>query len=112
MRTIGMTGRERRGAMIREITYQKVLLAVYILSDEDGLACRACNARIGRECGPSGRTVARVLAEMRRRGLIETLDSRDGLSHRMIVLMDHPMAATLLKHIRRTFCCRIREHQS
>jgi hypothetical protein len=112
MQVTGMTRRERRGTMVREFTYQRVLLAVYMLSDEEGLACRSCNARIGQECGHSAETVARVLAEMRRRELIEMFDNRDGVSQRMIVLKDDPKATALLDHIRRTFCRRSREPRS
>jgi hypothetical protein len=101
-------GRKRRGAMTREITYQKVLLAVYWLSDDKGLVCSASNARIGRECGHSADAVSRTLAEMRYRGVVMDFDTRDGLSSRKIILMDHPEAEDLVLHIDRAYCCRQR----
>jgi hypothetical protein len=82
-------GRKRRGRLTQEITYQKVLLAVYMLSDDTGLVCSASNARIGLECGHNVDAVRRSLADMRSRGVIIDFDTRDGFNCRKIVLMDH-----------------------
>jgi hypothetical protein len=101
MRLAEMTRRGRRGAMTREIAYQKVLLAVYVLAEEDGLACYTFNTGIARECGVSPAAVGRAVAEMERRGVIRTFDWRDGLNCRMIVLMDHPEGRSFARQTRR-----------
>ncbi len=82
-------GRKRRGAMTREITYQKVLLAVYMLSD-DGGDCRADDRAIARECGHSIEAVRRSIAEMERRGVVWIFDWRMGIKRRNMALTDHP----------------------
>jgi hypothetical protein len=90
-------GNRRRGQMTREITYQKVLLAVYVLSD--GLLCSSINREIAESCGHSIEAVRRSLAEMERRGVVMAFDTRHGLSGRVIILMDHPDALPLARRM-------------
>jgi hypothetical protein len=92
MRLEGLSKRDRRGAMTREITYQKVLLAVHMLTDEEGIACHETVARIGQECGHSADAVTRSIKTMIERGVVMTVDQSDGLSYRVLVLADHPRA--------------------
>lgn len=93
-------GRKRRGAMTRENTYQKVLLAVYILADEDGLACDVPVARIASECGHSIVAVQRSIAMMMERGVVEAIDQSNGLNRRILVLMDHPKARDFIAEVK------------
>jgi hypothetical protein len=99
-------GNRRRGRMTREITYQKVLLAVYMLSD--GLICRSFNNQIAKECGQSPDAVRRSLAEMERRGVVNAFDSRHGLRCRAIILMDHDDAAVLTDRLKADYSFRSR----
>jgi DNA-binding Lrp family transcriptional regulator len=92
--------------MTREITYQKVLLAVYVLSD--GLICRAFNKEIAEECGHSSEAVRRSLAEMERRGVVEAYDTRHGLNGRAIILMDHQDGPRLAERIKTDYNFRCR----
>ncbi len=80
-----MTKRDRRGRLTREITYQRVLLAVYMLSDAEGLACDAPVARIGLECGHGVVAVQRSIATMIDRG---------------VVLADHPRAGAYIAEVK------------
>ncbi len=101
--------RARRGAMTRAITYQRVLLAVYMLSGEDGVACDVPAARIGLECGHSVDVVSRSLKEMERRGVISTLDQWDGLNRKVIVLMDHDGADDFIAEMKARVVAKRRE---
>jgi hypothetical protein len=98
--TASTSKRDRRGAMTREITYQRVLLAVYMLSDDDGVACDESVARIGLECGHGGEAVSRSIRTMIERGIVRTLDVRDGLNRRILVLADHPRAGAFIAGVK------------
>jgi hypothetical protein len=92
-----LDGRKRRGAMTRKIAYQRVLLAVYMLADGEWSDVFATNAEICRDSGCSLAGVRRSLAEMERRGLISVFligCAADHPSGRVMVLMDHPRAAS------------------
>jgi hypothetical protein len=99
-------GNRRRGRMTREITYQRVLLAVYALSD--GLVCRAINRELAEECGHSIPAVRRSLSEMERRGIVESFDTRHGLNGRAIILMDHREGPSLAGRMRGDYAYRTR----
>ena len=83
-----------------EITYQKVLLAVYVLSDERGLACDVPVARIAQECGHGIATVQRSIGMMIDRGVVEPIGSSDGLNRRILVLLDHPSARVYIADVK------------
>jgi hypothetical protein len=83
-------GNRRRGQMTREITYQKVLLAVYVLSDEEGLDCHASDRALAEASGRSVSSVRWALAEMERRDVIWIFGPKIGLKRRSFSLTDHP----------------------
>ncbi len=95
-----MTKRDRRGRLTREITYQRVLLAVYMLSDAEGLACDAPVARIGLECGHGVVAVQRSIATMIDRGVVLAIGQWDGLNRRILVLADHPRAGAYIAEVK------------
>ena len=92
---IGIEDGARRETTTGQPVYQKALLAVYLLSDGDGLSCEATNAEIGRQSGLGVGDVKRLLALMRNRGDVKVFGKRDGLAYRVIVLADHPEAEDL-----------------
>jgi hypothetical protein len=100
MHSFAMSKRERRGAMTRSITYQKVLLAVHVLSDEEGLACNATVARIASECGHSIVAVQRSIKMMIERGVVLVVGQWDGLNRRILVLADHPRAEAYIADVK------------
>jgi hypothetical protein len=95
--TTTVDGRKRRGALTREITYQRVLIAIHMMSDERGVACDATVAEIARESGHSVEAVRRSIGMMFERGLVDSIDSWDGLNRRILVLVDHPLAFAYMK---------------
>jgi hypothetical protein len=92
-----MTGRAE--AFEDESAYRRVLLAVYLLADREGLASEGTNAELARQCGLSPGEVRKFLTLSRYRGDVMIFGKRDGLAYRVIVLMDHPGAQDLVLKI-------------
>jgi hypothetical protein len=83
----------------RESARNAVLLALYHLADEEGFICHATNKSIIEASGKSVGTVKIALRDLEARNAITQLGHREGLSHRVFVLMDHPDAEKFVRHI-------------
>lgn len=92
-------GGKRPEPMPYHLAYRKVLLAVYILANREGLACEADDPEIGRQCGLAVGTVRKFLTLMRYKADIMVFGRRDGLPCRVIILMDHPEANDVVLRI-------------
>jgi hypothetical protein len=79
--------------------YDRVLLAVYITADDEGLLCTATNAEIARVAHVGVDTAKGYLHSLDFGGEITTF--RGGGYHRIMVLMDHPDATATVKRLRR-----------
>lgn len=90
----------RPAALRKLLNYNAVLLAVYSLADFDGLVCVATNKRIGEVTDRTAATVRDCIREMERKKVIRTFGRAHGLSHRLIVLCDHPRATAFARHIK------------
>lgn len=77
----------------RQLSVQRVLLAVYWLSDAGGLYCAATNAEIARAAGRGVEKTQEILGELVRDGHLGWSPQGNGLRRRVFVLMDHPDAA-------------------
>jgi hypothetical protein len=83
---------------------QKVILALYLASDESGLNCTASNAEIGRRAGLAAGTVKQYLAGFERDGEIAVfMPGAYVVPVRVIILADHPDAARAMRRL-----CRMR----
>jgi hypothetical protein len=90
---------KRPESMPDALAYRKVLMAVYILANKEGLACEADDPEIGRQCGLGVGTVRKCLTLMRYKADVMVFGRRDGLPYRVIVLMDHPEADELVLRV-------------
>jgi hypothetical protein len=84
----------------REAARNAVLLALYHLADDAGMVCHASNKFIIEASGKSAGAVKIALRELEGEKAITQLGYREGLSHRVFVLMDHPDAKNFVRHIR------------
>jgi hypothetical protein len=80
-----------------------VLLALHWLSDDDGLTCGASNEQIAAAARRSKFLTAETLRDLGWYGEVTKFDGRDGLSSRRFVLMSHPEAKAIVRHIRRAY---------
>jgi hypothetical protein len=84
----------------REAARNAVLLALYHLADDAGMLCHAPNKLIIEASGKNPGAVKIALRELEGEKAITQLGYREGLSHRVFVLMDHPDAKKFVRHIR------------
>lgn len=86
-----LTGRRagRYGRVTSWIIAQKVVLGVYWLADDEGLACHATDAEIAKASRVGVQSVARCIQEMEENGLITTIGNLGDRKRRTIVLVDH-----------------------
>jgi DNA-binding MurR/RpiR family transcriptional regulator len=85
----------------RRLTYDKVLLAVYILADKDGVATRATCGEVATQAGVSTSTAWKYLNELH---VDEVINIRGTGRHgfrRIFLLLDHPKARELRDSMRR-----------
>jgi hypothetical protein len=87
----GMRHGYRAQYLAKQMTRQRVLLAVYWLSDADGLYCDATNAEIARVADRGVQKVQAVLGDLLRDGSLGWT-GREGVRGRVLVLMDHENA--------------------
>jgi hypothetical protein len=92
--------RHRHQRLAKQMSYQRVLLAIYWLADDLGLVCAATNAQIARAAGRGVETVQGCLREMGRDGTVTALGHADGLPKRVLVLMDTPGGHAYVEHTR------------
>jgi hypothetical protein len=76
----------------RQLSIQRVLLAVYWLADADGLYCAATNAEIAQAAGRGVQKTQEILGELLRGGHLGWSPQGNGIRRRVFVLMDHPDA--------------------
>jgi len=93
-------------ALRRLTKYNRVLLALYWLADDEGLICAATNAGIARAAGVSAATVGNCLRNLESEGTVAVYADK-GLPCRVIVLLDHPEAATLVRKAEKARRCAI-----
>src|SRR4051812_27811616 len=84
----------------RNRAYHAILLAIYWLSDSEGLFCDATNREVARAAGCHPDTVKNYLHALERDGVIAIFGPRHGYSCRMIVLLDGPEADTWVRMLR------------
>ena len=81
--------------------YDRTLLAVYLTADDEGLFSTASNGAIAKTAGLAADTVKAYLAEMVREGVVEVYrPGVDGVSCRVMILLDHPTAVSAAQHMR------------
>ena len=81
-----------------------VLVAIYLLSDSEGLTSRATDDEIGLTADLPSCRVAEAIRMLRDLGLVESIQFPAGhpLEGRTLVLMDHPAAEWYLAETRRS----------
>jgi hypothetical protein len=77
----------------------RVLLAVYMAADKEGLYCHASDAEIAGAAGQSIDCIRSHLDRLETGGDIVAFGPRHGLNRRVIVLLDHPDAAAAMASI-------------
>jgi hypothetical protein len=85
-----------------QCSYNRVLLATYVLADDDGAVCYATNAELAEACGLTVPTVKRYLRMLEHGGaaVVFSVPRVDMLlSGRCIVLLDHPDAVGYLEDL-------------
>ena len=90
-----------RNKFTRWRNHQKVLMAVYWLSEPDGLRCYATWPALARETGLNSETVKNYVRRLEKAGVIKIPMIRDRINRRTIVLLDHSDAAEYLDHLSR-----------
>jgi DNA-binding Lrp family transcriptional regulator len=82
-------------------SYQKTLMAVYWLSEPDGLRCYATWKELSQEIGLCVDTVKHYVRRLEEAGVIRIPKVWDRPNRRTIVLLDHPDAADYLASLER-----------
>ena len=86
----------------KQRAYQRVLLAIYRLADDDGLFCRATNMEIAAEAGLGIDTVRGHIHELERSRDLTTFSNAGSNSHRReMILMDNPAAGEAVESLLR-----------
>jgi hypothetical protein len=81
-------------------TFRKGAIWRAIRQLADGPYCHATNRELAHAAGLRSRgTVTSCLVALEEDGFIRRYDWRDGISHRMFILVDHPEAATAMEWI-------------
>lgn len=90
----------RHRHLTRRLNYRRVLVAVYLTADDEGLLNEATNAEIGRVAGLSADTVSGYLDDLERAGVVAIF--RGVMGGRYLVLLDHPDAEKAARRLRRS----------
>jgi hypothetical protein len=88
----------KRFSPTRQLTYDKVLLAVYILS-RDGIATSATCAEVARQAGVSVSTASKRLNDLHVDEIIN-IRGRGRICRRIFLLLDHPEAVAMRDSMR------------
>jgi hypothetical protein len=89
-----------RNQFSRWRSYQKTLMAVYWLSEDDGMRCYATWRELAAETGLYVDTVKFYVRQLESNGIISIPTIRDRRPRRTVVLLDHPDAATYIHRLR------------
>lgn len=96
-----MPVRRKVQALIRR---NRVLVALHLLGDPEGLVCEATNEHIARQAGLTVESTRRTLHELERDRTVVALAAGKGYPRRVIVFADHPGAHAFVY-------CRLRRGQ-
>jgi hypothetical protein len=84
------------------IRRNRVLLAVYMLADEQGLVCRATDAALSRASGVSFSTARGHLHALVEAGDLVSLKNGSRTHDRVLVLADHPQSRAAVAALKRS----------